>query len=280
MDSPIAQKFDKNQRIKESRPSTRGYPQLYSTPPVRPAPPTPDRTAQNTKSATTALTAARRAIGSQKCQTACKPGSVHASRRETAIPLGRALLRASRDQPGRRDGNVPVSAVARLTGRPYSVLLPMGFTLPPLSPGARCALTAPFHPCLRSRSRAGGLFSVALSLRSPSPAVSRHRIPVEPGLSSTRAQTPAAAVRPSGKRGVGAKKTPVKRASSSRVACGADQPRLRARAASRQAGPSRPAPAPPTPAHPRSRSWRRRCRGGRDAQSPTPAGCHCWRRGR
>ncbi len=30
----------------------------------------------------------------------------------------------------------------------------------------------------------GGLFSVALSLGSPPPAVSRHRIPVEPGLSS------------------------------------------------------------------------------------------------
>ncbi len=32
------------------------------------------------------------------------------------------------------------------TGRPYSVLLPVGFTLPTLSPGLRCALTAPFHP--------------------------------------------------------------------------------------------------------------------------------------
>ena len=31
---------------------------------------------------------------------------------------------------------------------------------------------------------AGGLFSVALSLGSPPPAVNRHRIPVEPGLSS------------------------------------------------------------------------------------------------
>jgi hypothetical protein len=29
---------------------------------------------------------------------------------------------------------------------PYSVLLPVGFTLPALSPGRRCALTAPFHP--------------------------------------------------------------------------------------------------------------------------------------
>ena len=32
-------------------------------------------------------------------------------------------------------------------GRPYSVLLPVGFALPPPLPGARCALAAPFHPC-------------------------------------------------------------------------------------------------------------------------------------
>ncbi len=177
----------------------------------------------NTKSATTGQRAGRHALCGKTCQTACKPGSVHALRRETAIPLGRTSLHASRDQPGRRDGNVPVTAVARLTGRPYSVLLPMGFTLPPLLPGARCALTAPFHPCLRGRSRAGGLFSVALSLKSPSPAVSRHRIPVEPGLSSTRAQTPAAAVRPSGKPGFGRKPKP------------------------RQANSPTPNPQPPTP---------------------------------
>ncbi len=76
---------------------------------------------------------------------------------------------------------------------PYSVLLPVGFTLPPPLPEARCAFTAPFHPCPRDigprdtpsdQDRAGGLFSVALSLGSPPPAVSRHRIPVEPGLSS------------------------------------------------------------------------------------------------
>jgi hypothetical protein len=30
--------------------------------------------------------------------------------------------------------------------RPYSVLLPAGFTMPRLLPAARCALTAPFHP--------------------------------------------------------------------------------------------------------------------------------------
>ena len=97
---------------------------------------------------------------------------------------------------------------ADAAGHPYSVLLPVGFTLPPLSPGARCALTAPFHPCLRSR--AGGLFSVALSLGSPPPAVSRHRIPVEPGLSST--PEGAAAVQPPDGSGFG-------RAAASRQAC-------------------------------------------------------------
>ena len=125
----------------------------------------------------------------------------------TTIPLGRALRRASRDQPGRRVGNAPASRLAVAgpapAGRPYSVLLPVGFALPPPSPGARCALTAPFHPCRRipwsPTRRAGGLFSVALSLGSPPPAVSRHRISVEPGLSSSDDHgPPPAVVRPSG----------------------------------------------------------------------------------
>ena len=34
------------------------------------------------------------------------------------------------------------------------------------------------------KAPAGGLLSAALSLRSPSPGVTRHRVPVEPGLSS------------------------------------------------------------------------------------------------
>src|SRR6201995_1614515 len=36
--------------------------------------------------------------------------------------------------------------------RPYSVLLPVGFTLPSPLPETRCALTAPFHPCCLSLS--------------------------------------------------------------------------------------------------------------------------------
>ena len=54
---------------------------------------------------------------------------------------------------------------------------------------------APCGPC------AGGLFSVALSLGSPPPAVGRHRIPVEPGLSSARRANPADSGRPAVWRG-------------------------------------------------------------------------------
>jgi len=50
----------------------------------------------------------------------------------------------------------------------YLVLLRTGFTLPRLLPGARCALTAPFHPY---PPKEGGIFSVALSVDSHPPGV-------------------------------------------------------------------------------------------------------------
>jgi hypothetical protein len=85
-------------------------------------------------------------------------------------------------------------------------LLPHRFAL---ARGARLAHANP--PCT------GGLFSVALSLRSPSPAVSRHRIPVEPGLSSISGiAPPTAAVRLSGQRHVRPRQPTVKR--SDRIA--------------------------------------------------------------
>ena len=75
--------------------------------------------------------------------------------------------------------------------RKRGALLPHRFTL-------ACRL-------VRSPGRAGGLFSVALSLGSPPPAISRHRSFVEPGLSSTLpgatlagSSGAAATVRPSG----------------------------------------------------------------------------------
>src|SRR6188508_2967447 len=57
---------------------------------------------------------------------------------------------------------------------PYLVLLRVGFSLPALSPGRRCALTAPFHPCHPRLREFGGVFSVALSLGSPPLAVNQH----------------------------------------------------------------------------------------------------------
>ncbi|BAE52641.1 hypothetical protein amb3837 [Paramagnetospirillum magneticum AMB-1] len=78
-------------------------------------------------------------------QTACKPGSVPARKRVTAIHLGRPLPDASRDRPGRRRGNAFRPSEEEQC-RPYLVLLPVGFTVPLPLPVARCALTAPFHP--------------------------------------------------------------------------------------------------------------------------------------
>jgi len=69
----------------------------------------------------------------------------------TVIPLVPALLTGSSDRPGSSDGP-PVRPEGRAL--PYLVLLRAGFCLPPLSPEARCALTAPFHPY---RSRRTGL---------------------------------------------------------------------------------------------------------------------------
>jgi len=102
-----------------------------------------------------------------------------------AIRLGRPLPGASRDQPGRRPETAGAPAPKDRAVRPYSVLLPVGFAVPSPSPGTRCALTAPFHPDRGRPDRyRGGLLSVALSLGSPPPGVTRHRVSVEPGLSS------------------------------------------------------------------------------------------------
>ena len=91
----------------------------------------------------------------------------------------RTCARPLATHPDDRPGN----GLGRLRGprHPYSVLLPVGFTVPALSPWPRWALTPPFHPYLPME---GGLLSVALSLGSPPPDVIRHRVSVEPGLSS------------------------------------------------------------------------------------------------
>src|SRR5215469_11227408 len=104
-----------------------------------------------------------------------------------AIPLERSSPSASCDRPERRRGGSPGDPGSlRDPRRSYLVLLPVGFSLPSPLPAARCALTAPFHPCRPPGmpGRDGGILSVALSLGSPPPGVTRHRTSVEPGLSS------------------------------------------------------------------------------------------------
>jgi hypothetical protein len=76
----------------------------------------------------------------KKVEPACKPGSVedsHSSRAYVAV----RLKRPTREQRGPR------------LMLPYLVLLRVGFTLPPVLPQARCALTAPFHPYRRRERR-------------------------------------------------------------------------------------------------------------------------------
>src|ERR1700724_3041980 len=108
-----------------------------------------------------------------------------------AIHLGRSSPSASRAGPERGRGSPARRREPSLFAacRSYLVLLPVGFSLPPPLPAARCALTAPFHPCRPPGvpRRVGGVLSVALSLGSPPPGVTRHRTSVEPGLSSPRA---------------------------------------------------------------------------------------------
>jgi len=64
------------------------------------------------------------------------------------IHLGRSLPNASRNLPEQQRGD----ASAANRGCPYSVLLPVGFTMPPQLPLERCALTAPFHPYLSAEA--------------------------------------------------------------------------------------------------------------------------------
>ena len=136
-------------------------------------------------------------------QSACKPGSVWSCLRDghsSGTPLAQRLVQPTR--VAGQETNLASSGEPIMPGHPYLVLLPVGFTLPRLLPGARCALTAPFHPCSRRLRTESGLLSVALSLGLPPAAVSRHRASLEPGLSSSpalplRAAGPAA-VRPTG----------------------------------------------------------------------------------
>ena len=72
--------------------------------------------------------------------------------------------------------------------RPYSVLHPVGFTVPRVLPRARCALAAPFRP-YRPEGRRYAFCGTFPDPEGP-PGVTRHRRSVEPGLSSPHRSEP------------------------------------------------------------------------------------------
>ncbi len=133
------------------------------------------------------------------CHQACKPGSVPRSGERgdghsSGAPLARHLVQPTR----------AARLEMRLAGLPAA---PPLFGLAPggvcrAAPVARRAVrsyrTLSPLPADPSLVRQGGLLSVALSLGSPPPEVIRHRISMEPGLSSPPADTLALAERPSG----------------------------------------------------------------------------------
>src|SRR5688572_10507838 len=113
-----------------------------------------------------------REIGGEGSESAAenrKPNPVSPRRGPTIIPLAPSLLTGSSSLPGSADGP-SVDPLSRIL-LPYLALLRAGFCLPSVLPRTRCALTAPFHPCLPCG--VSGVFSVPLSFGSPRPAVNR-----------------------------------------------------------------------------------------------------------
>ena len=144
-------------------------------------------------------------------QPACKPGSVWRGSKlphVTAIHLGRRLPGASSNLPGRPDPDTgPGRHCLRADARAVPIRFCSRWGLPCHSGYPERGALLPHRFTLASSlAGRGGFFSVALSLRSPSPDVIRHRMSMEPGLSSQGhlSALPQAAVRPTDVLEVGA----------------------------------------------------------------------------
>ena len=113
----------------------------------------------------------------------------HSSGTHLAVRLTRPTRAAGRECPCDHHGTV----IPDIAAAPIRSCSRWGLPCRPCCQGRgallphRFALARGVRP--ERRPCTGGLFSVALSLGSPPPAVSRHRIPVEPGLSSTGGMT-------------------------------------------------------------------------------------------
>ena len=105
------------------------------------------------------LIGSRRDAETQRGESASQPSCASAALREKnargpvsrvlSVALLRARLCGHSSRPRLASGlKQPTRAASRNRPvcRPYSVLHPVGFTVPALSPGPRCALAAPFRP--------------------------------------------------------------------------------------------------------------------------------------
>ena len=123
-------------------------------------------------------------MAKKKVQTACKPGSVSVPGRMMAIHLGRPLPSASRDLPGRAGRKHSPAGLKPPLAAPIRSCSRWGLPCRTVTGAAvRSYRTLSPLPAGRSCTGPGGLLSVALSLGSPPPGVTRHRVSVEPGLS-------------------------------------------------------------------------------------------------
>jgi hypothetical protein len=129
-----------------------------------------------------------------KCQMACKPGSVQG----VAAPEWPFLWDARRRTPRATYPRIWRGKAPGPVARPHSPIWSCSrWGLPCRRRYRNRGALLPHRFTLTAASKdRGGLISVALSLRSLSPGVTRHRLSVEPGLSSTASA--AAAIRPSG----------------------------------------------------------------------------------
>lgn len=105
-------------------------------------------------------------------------------------------------------GGWPGNGLGSPPRRPYSVLLPVGFTVPSPLPGPRWALTPPFHPYPRMRGRfafCGTFPEVALAGRYPAPCFrgARTFLPGDLSVPAGAAVRPAGAIRLKQKRAGG-----------------------------------------------------------------------------
>ena len=137
---------------------------------------------------------------SQRYQPACKPGSVGHHSLARMVRDGHssgAMFAHCLEQPTRTASLTSPCGVIALQ-RTSRVAVPIRFC-------SRCGLPCRFRCRIRGallphlftltapkprRAKASGSFSVALSLGSPPPGVIRHRMSMEPGLSSPAAFRP------------------------------------------------------------------------------------------